>query len=243
MATANHKLIETAFRKSGVFPVDSTAADTSLLNVNEEDSEISSKGIERSPSDTEICATTSNISQVTASSPTLPSAHSTACQLLEMLEVQLGSPIRSKYTSRLNEGYDLPGSPCYRVWKTLRQMSDIESGKGCIDENSHTTSHDTTDRPTTIPNTNDSHTQTTYTTTTQNTDNTTDNNISHGTADNPTTISNTNDNHIQTVYTTTTENTNNNTDNITPEHRNNTTDITLDEHDHRNTTLHRNNTT
>ena len=94
-------VLVSAFRKSGIYPLDRKISNEQLLCSEQSSSE-------------------------TGSPQLVPSSNSSsgAVQAFEALEAVLTTPSRTKYRRRMAEGYDLEGSPTFSVWQKLYRATE-----------------------------------------------------------------------------------------------------------------------
>ena len=123
-------LLVDAFRKSGVYPLDraqitDAKVKPSLVYAATMQNTLASS----SPSSSAENSTTETqfTSSQSTSSPH-PSDRS-ARSAFDALECSLNTPTRAKSRRRVEEGYDLPGSPVYKAWKSLYQASPDKENK------------------------------------------------------------------------------------------------------------------
>ena len=123
-------LLVDAFRKSGVYPVDraqitDAKVKPSLVYAATMQNTLASSS---PPSNAENSTTeTQSTSSQSTSSPH-PSDRS-ARSAFDALECSLNTPTRAKSRRRVEEGYDLLGSPVYKAWKSLYQASPDKENK------------------------------------------------------------------------------------------------------------------
>ena len=95
-------VLVSAFRKSGIYPLDRKQISNERLLCSEQSS-----------------------SETGSPQPTLSSKNTSgAVQAFEALEAVLTTPSRTKYRRRMAEGYDLEGSPTFSVWQKLYRATE-----------------------------------------------------------------------------------------------------------------------
>ena len=95
-------VVVSAFRKSGIYPLDRKQISNEQLLCSEQSS------------------------SKTGSPQLVPPSNSSlgAVQAFEALEAVLTTPSRTKYRRRMAEGYDLDGSPTFSVWQKLYHATE-----------------------------------------------------------------------------------------------------------------------
>ncbi|XP_070552295.1 chromatin assembly factor 1 subunit A-like [Ptychodera flava] len=109
--SATMKNISLSFSKSGIYPLDRSKISSDLLlpstsfgdcTAMEEDGETSVNKAEEA-------------------------AKKRESSLLDLVEEVMSTPEKEKYRQRIEEGFDLPGSPSFRIWKRAYQDSQSNS--------------------------------------------------------------------------------------------------------------------